>query len=190
MKRYLAIAVAMFLTAASIAQTSTVSGAGLLFHQVKTKLTAAEKHSIYHQLGFLVSDDGKRFIADEDAADYPFDAMVYPTDLNGDGQEEIFVVFGNGFTSGATGSTVVLFIKDAKGKYQSNLGFPGVLPEVIGTTPKPFPDLLIGGSGFEFPVWKWQNGEYVFSRSVKEADLKKLKLTPVETLYKKYIAGL
>jgi len=36
--------------------------------------------------------------------------------------------FGNTFTSGMTGSSVTLFLKEAAGDYQANLGFPGSTP--------------------------------------------------------------
>ncbi|MGV3528651.1 MAG: hypothetical protein ACO1OO_07145 [Flavisolibacter sp.] len=190
MKILFATLVALLCSGSLLAQTHASNGTGLLFQNIKTKLSPAEKSDIYNQLGFLLAEDGKRFIADEDAAEFPFDAMVYPTDMNGDGKEEVFVVFGNGFTSGATGSTVILFIKDKNGKYQSNLGFPGTLPDAFAAPAGRYPDLLIGGPGFEYPVWSFKNGEYVYSRKVKDAAMKTMKLTSVETLSKKYTAGL
>ncbi len=68
---------------------------------------------------FSLSNDKKQFAAVEEASEYPFDAFVYPTDLNKDGKEEIFIVFGNSYTSGHTGSNVVMYIKDKSGSYQA-----------------------------------------------------------------------
>ena len=45
-------------------------------------------------------------------------------DLNVDGVAEVFVHWGNTCTSGTTGSSIVLFVKDGQGRYVSHLGFP------------------------------------------------------------------
>lgn len=149
-------------------------------------MTNAEKESIFKQTGFLLSADKKQFIGDKDGADFPFSAFVYPTDLNKDGKEEIFILFGNTYTSGNTGSSIVAFTKNATNQYIMQLGFPGTLPDVITTSASGYPDLIIGGPGFEYPVWKWKAGKYEFSRRIKEADLKKVKTENIESMSRKY----
>jgi hypothetical protein len=165
-------------------------GAALLFKNVKSKLTASQKNKIFDSLGFKVSKDGKQFIQDVESADYPFDAFVYPTDLNKDAKEEIFIVFGNTFTSGNTGSNVVVFIADKNNVYEANLGFPGLLPDALATSNLNYPDLLIGGPGMEFPVWRWNGKMYDYFKTVKDADYEKLKKTGVEDLSKAYTNSL
>ncbi|HEY0580304.1 MAG TPA: hypothetical protein VGC75_06325 [Candidatus Nitrosocosmicus sp.] len=165
-------------------------GAALLFKNIKTKLTALQKNKIADSLEFKLSKDEKQFIADDEAADYPFDAIIYPTDLNKDGREEIFIVFGNSYTSGMTGSSIVLFIADKNGSYKKNLNFPGLLPDALATNNSGYPDLLIGGLGMEFPVWRWNGKEYDYFREVKDADYTKLKTTNIEDLSKAYTASL
>ena len=96
MKTLFATLLTLLFSGRILAQTNAANGTGLLFQNVKTKLTAAEKHDLYNQLGFLLAEDGKRFIADEDAAEFPFDAMVYPTDLNGDGMVDVQQTFMSG----------------------------------------------------------------------------------------------
>lgn len=167
-------------------QNNLSDGAKLLFQNIKSKLSNAEKENIFKQTGFLLSADKKQFISDKDAGDFPFAAFVYPTDLNKDGKEEIFILFGNTYTSGNTGSSVMVFIKNTSNQYKMNLGFPSTLPDVVIGSSTGYPDLVIGGPGFEFPIWKWKNGEYAFSRSVKEKDLTKLKTENIETISKKY----
>ena len=174
-------------TAENIKDSNTLSkGAALLFKNVKSKLTASQKNKIFDSLGFKVSKDGKQFISDDEAADYPFDAIAYPTDLNKDAKEEIFIVFGNTFTSGNTGSSVVAFIADKSDVYKMNLGFPGLLPDALATANLNYPDLLIGGPGMEFPVWRWNGKMYDYFKTVKDADYDKLKKTSVEDLSKAY----
>ncbi len=159
----------------------------LLFKNVKTKLTDAEKNVFAD--GFVLSPDKKQFIMDKESGDFPYDIQLYPTDINKDGQEEIFMLWGNSFTSGMTGSSISLFIKDKTGKFVSGLGFPGTLPDVLSTSNLGYPDLLIGGPGFEFPVWRWNGKAYDFYKQVKEADYMKMKKTSVEDLSKAYMGG-
>ncbi|HUQ96411.1 MAG TPA: hypothetical protein VM010_02015 [Chitinophagaceae bacterium] len=171
------------------AQTSLTDGASLLFKNVATKLTDAEKTAVFQSLAFLPSADKKQFIMDATAADYPFDAQVFPADLNKDGTEEIFVVYGNTYTSGNTGSSVVLFIKNA-GAYKANLNFPGVTPDALATANQGYPDLLIGGPGMQFPVWRWNGKEYAYLKEMKNAEYGKLKKTSIEALSKAYTTQL
>ena len=71
-----------------------------------------------------------------------------------------------------------------------NLGFPGTLPDALSTTNLGYPDLLIGGPGFEFPVWRWNGKVYDFFKQVKEKDLKNLKSTSIEDVSKAYAASI
>jgi hypothetical protein len=109
--------------------------------------------------------------------------------MNKDGKEEIFVLFGNSFTSGMAGSSIIVFIADKGGMYKINLGFPGMLPDILATANLGYNDLLIGGPGMEFPVWRWNGKEYVFLRSVKDADYDKIKKSSVENTSKRYTAS-
>lgn len=171
-------------------QNNLSAGANLLFQNIKCQLTNVEKESIFKQSGFLLSKDKKQFIADKDGADFPFEAFVYPTDLNKDGKEEIFILFGNTYTSGSTGSSIVAFIKNPSNQYSMQLGFPGTLPDAIISPTNAYPDLIIGGPGFEFPVWKWETGQYVFRKKIKEAELNKIKTENIESISKKYVAQI
>lgn len=158
--------------------------AALLFKNVHTTLTVNEQNQIAAKLGFLPSGDNTQpFIQDKDSKDYPFGVSVYATDMNKDGSDEIFVVFGNTFTSGNAGSSVVLYIKTA-GTYKDNLGFPGMAPDVLATVSQGYPDLLIGGPGMEFPVWRWNGKTYNFHRNVKNENYEKLKKVSLESISK------
>ncbi len=170
---------------------SLTEGATLLFKNSKSNLTTAEKNKLFIDLQFHLSKDRKQFIADGDEnKEYPFGAQVLPTDFNKDGKEEVFIVYGNSYTSGGAGSSVVVFIKNAAGKYEPQLGFPGMAPDVLATTNKGYPELLIGGPGFEFPVWKWNGTSYVYGRKVKDSEYEKLKKTSLEEVSKAYQATI
>jgi hypothetical protein len=170
-------------------QSQLSKGAALLFKNVKTKLSDQTKNVLFNTINFKLSKDGKQFILDDEAAEFPFDAFVYPTDMNKDGKEEIFILFGNSYTSGMTGSSIVVFIADKAGAYKMNLGFPGTLPDGLATANLGYNDLLVGGPGFEFPVWRWNGKEYVFSKTVKDSDYEKLKKSSVEDISKAYTAS-
>lgn len=172
----------------AIAQNNHNEGTQLLFKNVATKLTTADKIALYKQLGFMLSPDKKQFIMDKDGTDYPFDAQVFPTDLNRDSTEEIFIVYGNSYTSGNAGSSVTAFIKNSAGIYKMNLGFPGLAPDVLAAVSKGYPDLLIGGPGMTFPVWRWNGTAYAHYRDIKDTDYDKLKKRSLEDISKAYAA--
>lgn len=164
------------------AQKVLSEGAALLFKNIKSSLPAEDRNSLFKKSGFVLSKDKKQFViaASEGMMDYPFPAFVFPTDMNKDGKEEIFVIFGNGYTSGQTGSSLLLFIKDKTGNYQTNFGFSGAMPVIMPTKNGGYPDLLIGGPGFEFPVWRWNGKEYVYYRKITDKSLGKLKTSSIE----------
>ena len=169
---------------------SLTEGATLLFKNSKSNLTASEKNKLFIDLQFRLSNDRKQFIADGDVnKEFPFDAQVFPTDFNKDGKEEVFIVYGNSYTSGGAGTSVVVFIKNAAGKYEPQLGFPSTAPDVLATTNKGYPDLLIGG-GLEYPVWKWNGINYVLARKVNDSEYEKLKKTSLEEASKAYQATI
>ncbi len=156
-------------------------GAALLFKNTKTSLTAEEKNFIFGQFPFLLSSDGKQFVIDYDETkEYPFDATVFPADLNGDGPEEIFIHYGNTLTSGNTAQSVALFIKNDSGVFEKNLYFPG-MAEIMPTVHKGFRELVIVGPGFSFPVWRWNGKEYAFHRRISDEALRDVETIPAHS---------
>jgi len=189
MKQFLIIVMAVLVLQNILtAQSSSLNGtATLLFTNVKSKLTVAEKNKIATLTGFVLS--GKKdepFALDKDSKDYPFMAFVSPTDINKDGSEEIFISFGNGYTSGNTGSSIALFIKNTGGTYTGHLGFPGISPDILTTSNLGYPDILVGGPGFEFPIFRWNGKTYDNYKKVDNKDYEKLKKTNLEEMSKAY----
>lgn len=93
--------------------------------------------------------------------------QVELADLNGDGEEEVFINWGNTCTSGAAGQTITLLIKDSKGQFIENLNIPGQY-EKLTTKTKGFQDLLIGSPGFCHGVWHWTGSKYGYNCSREE----------------------
>jgi hypothetical protein len=84
------------------------------------------------------------------------------TDLNRDGTSEVFVQWGNACTSGVTGRSLSLFLKDASGAYHDQFGFPALGYRFIEPGSGGYADVVLGGPGFCLPVWAWQGTAYEF----------------------------
>ncbi|CCH02004.1 hypothetical protein FAES_4003 [Fibrella aestuarina BUZ 2] len=167
------------------AKSALSEGARRLFSTTRTKASVAEKNEIYNNLQFKLANDKQQFTIEE-GENYPFTALVLPTDMNGDGVDELFVAFGNTFTSGNTGSEIVLFIKNSAGHYEKNLNFSGLVPEALSTGNGGYADLLIGGPDFEHPIWRWDGAKYTFFRKVNESVMATLKRTSIRALSQAY----
>lgn len=161
MKHALSLA-AVAIVLAAAAPAASADGPGLLFAKGAGKLTASQQREMFVALDLKVGPDGKSLV--DTTCEQPAGAQVEFRDMNGDGKDEVLVLYGNSCTSGMAGSSVVLFIEDAAGKYQTNLGFPGASADPKPEKSKGYPDLVIGGPGFCFPVWRWNGKAYDFHR--------------------------
>ena len=191
MNKFTALLMSLLISFNLAAQRYLTEGAKLFFQNIKTTLTTSEKNLLFERSGLALSRDKKQFVIAGDIVfiDHPFAVSVLPTDLNNDGKEELFVVFGNSFTSGNTGSNILLFIKDKSGNYQSNFGFSGTAPLILPTRNLGYPDLLIGGPGFEIPIWRWSGKEYLFYKKITKKNLGKVKTLRIEEVSKFYLGN-
>lgn len=140
-----------------------------LFANTVTTLNFIQKVEIFKLTGFkLDPNSDSMFVSGyDDDNEFPFDAYIYNTDFDKDGREEIFISYGNPFTSGRTGNSIMLLMPDYNNKYWQNFDFPGLPPECLKSSTV-FPDLLIPGPGFQYPVWKWDGQKYNFNRQVSD----------------------
>src|SRR3989344_3345181 len=136
----------------SIAVLAEPQGHKLLFEHVKEMLSDTDKQEIFLALGYLVTPDGKG-LASKYCGKVAFETSI--VDLNGDGAPEVFILSGNTCTSGSTGVSIDLFVRDSAGKYRKQLGFPAAGYIVLKERNKGYPDLMFGGPGFCRPVWRW-----------------------------------
>ena len=90
-------------------------------------------------------------------------------DLNRDGTSEVFVQWGNACTSGSTGRSLSLFLKDASGAYRDQFGFPALGYRFIEPGSGGYPDVELGGPGFCMPIWGWQGTAYEFKCNQPQA---------------------
>lgn len=164
-------------------------GASLLFKDVTSLLTARQKNEIFNQTTFLLTKQGDGFYF-EGGEDFPFLAAVFPVDLNKDGVEEIFILWGNMFTSGNAGNNVSLFIQNKKGKYTDQLGVQGQMPLIVEDPSKSYPDLIIPEPGSSFPLWGWRNDEYVNVAQIAENILANYKTINSVDLSEQYVKSV
>jgi hypothetical protein len=95
----------------------------------------------------------------------PVDSEVELRDLNGDGVDEVLVVIGSTCLFGGTGAGTTLFVRDASGELQSNLGFGGIIVERIPAAPSDFPDLRLAGMSDCHAIWRWDGSRYEHLRN-------------------------
>lgn len=151
-------------------------GAKVFFGRSRAKLSEIEKRDIYSAMDIRLAPDRKSFIVADCAEDQsPTPSWCIATydiesiDLNKDGIQEVFVTGGNTFTSGATGSSIWLFVRQSDGSYSKQLGFPACCHTVLRTRNKGYPDLRFGGPGFCESVWRWNGTEYKYLRNIATA---------------------
>lgn len=165
------------------ANASLSAGAALLFKDVKTKASAAEKNRLYQQLSLKLSPDRKSLMLDE----YPVSTYVYPTDLNKDGQEELFIGLGSAALFGNVGESFSLFMQDKSGVYQLQEDYSGSgRPLVLSAMNLGYPDLVPGGPGFTHPAYRWNGKSYKLHRQVKDGTLNDKNSTDIEAYSKAY----
>lgn len=142
-------------------------GDTLLFAPDETRLNRNQQQRVVDAFAsmFPLSADGTRF-TDSNCGDV--DPEATPVDLNDDGVFEVFIQWGNTCTSGFTGRSLSLFVRDESGNYRPQLGFPALGWWVSPIGEPKWPDLRFGGPGFCRPVWTWRDNLYQFKCSIPE----------------------
>lgn len=156
-------------------------GVRMLFQQSGSRLTPAEKNTLFRKLGLQVSADKKGFRMDG----FDVGAKAYPVDLNKDGTEEVFVIM-DGLLFGNTGQGVALFMKNSTGAYEHQEEVAGGIAVVLDTQSHGYPELVIAGPGFEFPLYRWNGKSYVYVRNISDDELQNAGTSSVEELSRKY----
>lgn len=160
-------------------------GAKLLFEGVKTKLSVEQKNQIFQKLDFFATDDKTQLFSNKSEKDNEaayFKPNVDVMDLNNDGIEEVFVHWGNFYTSGNVGTNVTLLIKKGN-SYDVNFGFGGIA-HMINQYTMSYPDIMIGGPGYDYPIWRWNGNKYLFYKRInpKSVEYGRLKFTTPESV--------
>lgn len=85
-------------------------------------------------------------------------------DLNGDGRPEALLSEGGTFCYGAAGAGYALLSKQAGGSWRLMSSGSGMVEPLKARGVAGYPDLLIGGPGFCFPVRRWDGRAYTLHR--------------------------
>lgn len=141
---------------------SDPAGVRLLFEGGDGGLSREAKATVYAALGLVPATDSSHLV--DAVCGQPAEARLDFPDLNDDGTPEVRAVWGNTCLAGHAGTSVTLFI-EIDGEYRPQLGFPAASAEPLEPRNLGYPDLLIGGPGFCFPVYRWNGTEYVHLRN-------------------------
>jgi len=81
-------------------------------------------------------------------------------DLNGDGRPEAVVTEGGGLCYGNTGQNFWVLSKQPNGTWKTLIESLGIPEFLRSKGASGYPDLLVGGPGFCFPVLRWNGRAY------------------------------
>ncbi|MEP6750430.1 MAG: hypothetical protein ABJB86_22010 [Bacteroidota bacterium] len=161
------------LMVAAQAQQKLSADGQFLFKKAKTKLSIAEKTHLFEQLDIRWSENKKQFVDKDDVVEAtPYlQANFFPTDINNDGTEEIFIVLVNAALFDGAGAKIILFTKDADGSYQKNTEIPA--EDIVPLTRKHlgYPDILLSSSEQTFIIWRWNGKIYKYFQKVSGQQL-------------------
>lgn len=141
--------------------------AKIIFQSVKTKMTNTEKN-FFAEGVYVQKEDKSKLTMDTNGEDNGvLDVEIYPTDVNKDGVEEIFIRTSGTFF-GQWLPDLSLYIKNKNGKYvaQADVSaprfyarYPGIggYPDLVGGAPE--------GPGFNLPkgpinMYRWNGNNY------------------------------
>jgi hypothetical protein len=132
--------------------------------QAATPGSAADR-AIYRAAGFTWSKGAWRSdCGDPGTETYSGGTIERIGDLNRDGLPEVLVIEGGTYCYGMTGTGFWLLSGQPGGKWKLMLQTPG-MAEVLKTRGvAKWPDILVGGPGFCFPVRRWNGTAYVLHR--------------------------
>jgi len=142
--------------------------APLLFFSTVTlaspsQLSPAEATAAFKAAGFTLEGGQWRSscgVDDTDSASYTPGTIEEARDINGDGQPDAVITEGGTFCYGSTGSGFTIVSRQGDGHWRSMFSSQG-LPEFLATKGVGgWPDILVGGPGFCFPVMRWNGKAY------------------------------
>lgn len=128
-------------------------------------LSVAEMNAIYKLSGWTRVKGSNQFVILKDCE--PSEVSVALLYLNDDQKPEVQLVYGGTCLAGNTGVGFQLFGLDAQGNYRKIFEEVGIL-DVLKSSTNKYHDIMLGGPGFEFPVYKWNGKKYMYSYMSKQ----------------------
>ncbi|WP_028101065.1 hypothetical protein [Pseudoduganella violaceinigra] len=123
------------------------------------KLSAADEAAAFKAAGF--KQHGKQWKSCKDSgSSYVPGAIEQVVDLNGDGRPEVVITEGGTACYGDTGVGFNLVSQQADGSWKLMTNGIGLLMVQKTKGKDNWPDIVIGGPGFCFPIQRWNGSEY------------------------------
>jgi hypothetical protein len=127
-------------------------------------LTPIDTAAAFRAAGFVRKAGQWRACDDPGTASYMAGSVETVGDLNGDGRPEAVIVEGSSFCYGDAGQGYVVVSKQTNGSWKKITGGSGMVTVLKTKGAANWPDLLIGGPGFCFPVERWNGKAYALHR--------------------------
>ncbi|MFT3896671.1 MAG: hypothetical protein QM719_03090 [Thermomonas sp.] len=124
--------------------------------------SAAERAAVFKAAG-AVQKGGQWRLCPEDPHGGAASLEQY-RDLNGDGYKDALVTDGGTYCYGSTEAGYVLLAGQAGGGWKTLDAGGGIVEFQSGKGKDGWPDILLGGPGFCFPVLRWNGREYAVNR--------------------------
>lgn len=142
-------------TTIALLTASPLYGIDLPEPMATEKLAAA-----FAAAGFQQAADNRWIRCEEDPPTLSYaPGRAEVTDINGDGNPEVWITESSVFCYGYTGNAFVLLTRDGD-SWRVLLDKPG-MQRLLETRYNGWPDIEIGGPGFsKFPVYRWNGNDY------------------------------
>ncbi len=135
--------------------------ANMLFHNVMSNLTNAEKNMIAMLSQVSPQDTLEKTKKGRSKTEYD----VYPVDFNRDGSDEIFLRVTN-LLLGLPTYNYSFYAKDHSGNYKPAPGKIGPAVRIMLNGKQGFPDLIKGVAGFSREIWIWNGSNYAIAQKL------------------------
>lgn len=144
--------------------TTLTPMAAMLFSNVKTKLTISEKNDLTQKTGVTGADTLAKTRKGKPKTVF----TIYPTDLNKDGTEEIFLEVTTS-PLGIPLRNYLFFAKGSSDMYQPLPGKIGQGVKIILNSKAGYPDLINGVPGLARQVWSWDGKAYRLQQTLSSS---------------------
>ena len=158
--RGVAAMLALSTPAAACAQPADSATEDAAAGQAALALSEDDSAAAFTAAGFTFENGVWGGCGDPGTASYVPGAIETVADLNGDGNPEAVIVESSGYCFGAAGQGYSLVSKGSNGWTLLDSG-QGMAVFLETTGEGGWPDLMVGGPGFCFPVLRWDGAQYV-----------------------------
>jgi len=125
-------------------------------------LSAADRAAVFKAAGAVQKGGQWRLCPDDPHGGAA--SLEQFRDINGDGYKDALVTDSGIYCYGSTEAGYVLLAGQADGAWKTMDAGGGIVEFQAGKGKDGWPDILLGGPGFCFPVLRWNGREYAVNR--------------------------